>query len=56
MIVLCPNHHAMFDFGIPKFCDTKTIVIGGKVSQLTWKHELSAASTVYHNEKLYLRR
>src|SRR6266404_5700396 len=30
MLVLCPNHHAMFDFGIPKFTSGKIIMIGGQ--------------------------
>ncbi|HEY1717965.1 MAG TPA: HNH endonuclease [Verrucomicrobiae bacterium] len=50
MLVLCPNHHTMFDFGVPRFIDALHIVIHGKTYTLTCKHELAVASVDYHNK------
>jgi hypothetical protein len=52
MLVLCPNHHAMFDFGIPHFLSPQRIEIAGIAHDLTTKHELSPQSVAYHNTKL----
>ena len=56
MLVLCPNHHAMFDYGIPRFISPQRIEIGGGMYDLTTKHELSPDSIEYHNTKLQNRR
>jgi len=53
MIVLCPNHHAMFDFGIPRFLSNSEIEIGRKRYKLSCKHTISQKSVRYHNEKLF---
>ena len=52
MLVLCPNHHAMFDYGIPHFVSPQRIEIVGKEYDLTLKHGLSPESIAYHNDKL----
>jgi hypothetical protein len=51
MLVLCPNHHAMFDYGIPRFLSLRSIEIAGVVHDLTTKHDLSPDSIEYHNTK-----
>lgn len=50
MLVLCPNHHAMFDFGIPIFTDSQNVQIHGKIYSLTSKHRLDPAAISYHND------
>jgi hypothetical protein len=32
MLVLCPNHHALFDYGVPHFVSSKIIKIFGQQS------------------------
>lgn len=52
MLVLCPNHHAMFDYRIPRFVGCDCIEINGTCYPLTKKpnHELSADVVEYHNK------
>jgi 5-methylcytosine-specific restriction endonuclease McrA len=52
MLVLCPNHHAMFDYGIPHFLSPQRIEIAGVTHDLIIKHELSPESIAYHNTKI----
>jgi predicted restriction endonuclease len=51
MIVLCPTHHAMFDFAIPKFISPSKISIYGTTHQLTVhiSHEINKDNIDYHN-------
>ena len=53
MLVLCPNHHAMFDFGIPQFVTSTKILIGEANHDLTCKHNLTADVITYHNEQIH---
>lgn len=53
MLVLCPNHHAMFDFGIPQFIAADRIMIGETSHALTCKHGLAADVIAYHNEHIH---
>jgi hypothetical protein len=53
MLVLCPNHHAMFDFGIPRFIATDCITIGETSHTLTCKHSLKDDVIAYHNEHIH---
>ena len=53
MLVLCPNHHAMFDFGIPQFIAADRIMIGETSLALTCKHSLAADVIAYHNEHIH---
>lgn len=55
MLVLCPNHHAMFDFGIPLFTAADRIMIGDTSHTLTCKHALIEDVIAYHNEQIYRR-
>jgi hypothetical protein len=55
MLVLCPNHHAMFDFGIPRFITGESIMIGETSHNLTYKHNLAPDVIAYHNEQIYRR-
>ncbi len=41
MLVLCPNHHAMFDFRIPRFIACDRVEIERVCYQLTAKHQLA---------------
>ena len=49
MMVLCPNHHAMFDYSIPRFISPKRIEITGVAHDLIMRHQLSTDSVNYHN-------
>lgn len=51
MLVLCPNHHAMFDYGIPRFLSPYCIEIAGVAHDLNKKHELSPDCIEYHNKE-----
>lgn len=53
MLVLCPNHHAMFDFGIPRFTAPDRITIGEASHALTCKHSLTPDVIAYHNEHIH---
>lgn len=55
MLVLCPNHHAMFDFGIPRFITGESIMIGATSHNLTCKHNLAVDVIAYHNEEIHKR-
>ena len=55
MLVLCPNHHAMFDFGIPRFVSSERIEIAGIEYNLALKHTLLPDVIAYHNAKLLSR-
>jgi hypothetical protein len=50
MLVLCPNHHAMFDFGIPRFISEKEIVIHESRFELNHKHQLARENIDHHNK------
>lgn len=53
MIVLCPNHHAMFDFGIPQFLSNEKVRIRDKEHELLVKHKISDKSINYHNKHIW---
>jgi hypothetical protein len=53
MLVLCPNHHAMFDFGIPHFIDSDHIMIHETTHAMTCKHTLTDDVIAYHNEHIH---
>ena len=52
MLVLCPNHHAMFDFRIPRFTACDRVEIDSVSYQLTTKHHLTDDVIEYHNTSL----
>jgi predicted restriction endonuclease len=52
MLVLCPNHHAIFDLGWAEFVSPHAVRIGSETFPLVSKHALSAQCISYHNEKL----
>lgn len=56
MLVLCPNHHAMFDFGIPRFLSATSVRIVDTTYKLTSSHTISRDAIDYHNNKLHNRR
>jgi hypothetical protein len=53
MLVLCPNHHALFDYGVPKFVSATEVEILGTIYNLESRHQLDAHSLDYHNEVIY---
>ncbi len=52
MLVLCPNHHALFDFGAVKFISEDKLKIAGLDYSITLKHKLAPESIAYHNNVL----
>ena len=56
MMVLCPNHHAMFDYGIPEFISPTEIQIGVERSHLISRHQLAPDVVNYHNLNCRQRR
>lgn len=50
MLVVCPNHHAMFDLWIPQFLKPNRISIGREEFQLESRHAISPAVISYYNE------
>ena len=48
MIVLCPNHHAMFDFGIPVFRSTTVLDINDRKIDIVDKHGISKKNIDYY--------
>lgn len=49
MLVLCPNHHAAFDFGVPFFVSGTRIRLGAEEFSLRLDHQLSPDHVAYHN-------
>lgn len=49
MMVLCPNHHAMFDYGTPSFVSRNTVEIGGKEFELTQEHHIAQENIDYYS-------
>ena len=52
MIVLCPNHHAMFDYGIPTFCSDTEVEINGKKFLIETRHRINREYIDYYNKIL----
>lgn len=52
MMVLCPNHHAIFDCGGVRFVDGNQVEIEGEVFRVYLRHRLSPESIAYHNTVL----
>ena len=53
MIVVCPTHHAYFDFGVPRFLSAKRVKIGKETFTLSNKHELNKDNLDYHNKIIF---
>ncbi|MGI8654447.1 MAG: HNH endonuclease signature motif containing protein [Pyrinomonadaceae bacterium] len=53
MIVVCPTHHAYFDFGVPRFLSAKKVKIGKEIFTLLSKHDLNKDNLDYHNEIIF---
>jgi len=45
IIVVCPNHHAMLDYGVIKL-ELALVTTQGR-------HQICPTSVAYHNEKIY---
>lgn len=50
MLVLCPNHHALFDLGAPHFVNNHTIAIGARTFKLTIKHNIAKSHIQYYTK------
>lgn len=55
MLVLCPNHHAMFDFGLPRFISETTVRIGSQRRRLAMRHKVDEENISYHNKRIFVR-
>jgi len=53
MLVLCPNHHALFDLGVPRFLDPETIDINSERFRLKMRHKLAKANIAYYSTHVY---
>jgi hypothetical protein len=52
MLVLCPNHHAMFDFGLPRFLSPTSLQIGRQRLRLTSKHVVARENIEYYMKSI----
>lgn len=53
MMVLCPNHHACFDLGVPRFVSRREVMIGKELFLLRLKHEIGHDNIAYHNDEIF---
>ncbi len=51
MLVLCPNHHALFDLNVPRFKSDSTLAINGVEFKLTLKHKLAKTNIAYYSSQ-----
>jgi hypothetical protein len=52
MLVLCPNHHSLFDLGVPKFVNDSSLEISGESFELTIRHKINKAHIAYYKSNL----
>lgn len=52
MMVLCPNHHALFDYGVPSFLSPTQVQLTGKIFLLESRHVIDEACIEYHNNRI----
>jgi hypothetical protein len=55
ILVLCPNHHALFDLGVPEFVSPSTVRITGREYPLTPPADLAPVNIEYHNARIRRR-
>lgn len=53
MMVLCPNHHALFDRGVPRFVNNQTVEIYGTAYELTLRHEIAKECIEYYIRTIF---
>jgi predicted restriction endonuclease len=53
MLVLCPNHHALFDFGVPRFLSSAHVEISGHGYELIHRHAIGPQNINYYMESVY---
>lgn len=59
MLVLCPNHHALFDYAVPLIHldhDATIIEFPGEKHRLKMKHPIDQQNILYHNEMVHASR
>ena len=56
MIILCPNHHVLFDYGVPVWHEENKVEVGGEFFVLETRHTLKAAYIDYYRQHLQLRK
>lgn len=49
MLVLCPNHHALFDLGVPVFVAAGRVLLNGQSYSLTQRHHVSSEHIAYYS-------
>ena len=54
MLILCPNHHKMFDFGFLYFLSQNEVKIRNDVVKLAVFHRISSEAVDYHNTVIAL--
>jgi len=52
MIVVCPNHHAMFDLGFIKFVDRNKVIINNKTIKIKNRHMIDKNNIDYYNANI----
>jgi hypothetical protein len=52
MLVLCPNHHTLFDFGVPRFISDSSLEINGTTFNLAIKHKIASSNITYYIHRL----
>ncbi len=52
MLVLCPNHHVIFDLGQPRFVSKNRIAIGAREYELVMNHEIADSNIDHHNRRI----
>jgi len=56
MLVLCPNHHALFDLGVPYFLAKGRVIIGATEYKLVQRHRIISSNLEYHNRHISGRK
>jgi hypothetical protein len=51
MLVLCPNHHALFDLGVPAFVEDDRASINGRIYNITYTHRLAPEHVAYYSAR-----
>lgn len=55
MMVLCPNHHVLFDYGIPVWQDKDVVEIEGITFVLKLRHVIDMRNISYYKQHLQLK-
>ena len=53
VLILCPNHHALFDLGIPRFLSQTSVEVSRVRYDLLLKHPLDAQNVAYYMKEIH---